>query len=216
MSIRKDLSGLKFNRLTVVGENSISKHGAIKWNCMCECGNASIVRTGALKSGQTKSCGCAQKEAVTKHGMTRTRTHNIWRGMRQRCVDKNSKDYARYGAIGISVCERWEDFSNFLADMGKCPQGMTIERIDNTKGYGPENCKWASWLEQSHNRTNNHSISIGGERLLISQWAKRLGVGDTVIPHRLAMGWDAEKACSTPVKPRNLQTRTSHTSTEVQ
>lgn len=206
----KDLTGLKFNRLTVTSSHGANKHGSIQWNCLCECGKTSVVTSSALNGGYTKSCGCLQKEKVTKHGLTSSRTNNIWRGMNQRCKDKNSKDYAGYGAIGINVCDRWSEFSNFLSDMGVCPTGMTLEREDNSKSYSPENCKWATWKEQAQNRRNNHKITVGSETLLISEWAKRLGVGDSVIPKRLKRGWSAEIACLTPVKPRKRPAKREH------
>lgn len=138
-----------------------------------------------------------------KHGMTRTRTHNIWSGMLQRCNDKNHKDFKSYGAIGITVCEDWTVFTTFLADMGVCPNKMTLERIDNSKGYCPSNCKWATSKEQAGNRKNNHRITIDGVTLLISEWAQRLGCGDTVIPHRLKTGWSERDACFKPVRKKN-------------
>ena len=160
-----DITGETFNRLTVVSKNETTG-----WDCVCSCGNKVFrVTSDKLKSGNTKSCGCLQPEVVSKlnhtHGMSRTPTYYTWVNMRIRCYKEDSDYYYRYGGRGITVCDRWkESFSNFLEDMGPKPEGTSIERLDNDKGYYPENCVWASPLQQALNRSNSVFVTYSGTK----------------------------------------------------
>lgn len=152
---RLDITGHLFGRLTATRFCRVEKEKAV-WSFLCACGTEVEARANDVRSGNTKSCGCLNKErvlaAVTSHTSSYTSTYNIWRQMRQRCANKKHKSYAYYGGRGISVCPRWDNFNNFFADMGERPAGLTLERIDNRRGYGPDNCKWATWLEQAQNK----------------------------------------------------------------
>lgn len=152
---RLDITGHLFGRLTATHFCRVEKEKSV-WSFLCACGTEIEARVNDVRSGNTKSCGCLNKErvlaAVTAHASSYTSTYNIWRQMRQRCSNKKHKSYAYYGGRGISVCTRWDSFNNFFADMGERPAGLTLERIDNSRGYGPDNCKWASWLEQAQNK----------------------------------------------------------------
>ncbi len=140
----------------------------------------------------------------TRHGHCRgnggrgTRTYKKWAGMKARCNCRRpqDKDYARYTARGIKVCERWASFENFFSDMGECPEGMTLERIDNSKGYSPENCRWATWTEQQRNRRDTVFLTAFGESRCLSEWAcdPRCAVRAGTLWYRINCGWDHETA----------------------
>lgn len=120
-----------------------------KWACVCACGNKTAVRGDRLNGGRARSCGCRKK----RHGLTGTPIHGVWMAMRYRCESPKCHAYGDYGGRGIKVCDRWQEFENFYADMGPSYRaGLTLERINNDAGYHPENCKWATRAEQNRNR----------------------------------------------------------------
>jgi hypothetical protein len=162
---RLKLSGKRFGRLLVIREVGQNKHKAVLWECVCDCGNTIIAIGGNLRIGCTNSCGCIKNETTGNlnktHGMAGTPTHGTWKHIIQRCTNLNSKDYKDYGGRGITVCERWLSFENFLEDMGLKPKRFSIDRIDNDRGYFKENCRWASQTIQSRNRRMLKSNKTG-------------------------------------------------------
>ena len=120
--------------------------------------------------------------------------------MFQRCENPNHKSYKNYGGRGISVCARWAEFKNFLADMGVKPKGKTLGRIKNNGNYQPSNCQWESWTEQARNRRTNTLLTHGGQTLTLQEWAEKIGIPRDAIGHRLKLGWPLEKALSIPAR----------------
>lgn len=161
-----DISGQRFGRL--VAKDVVYIDNVRLWRCLCDCGNYTHVNAGKLRIGNTTSCGCWKKAVLgistTKHGMRSARTYGTWKGMRNRCNNPNTADYPRWGGRGIRVCERWDDFANFYADMGEPPVGTTLDRINNDGNYEPDNCRWATRSEQARNqkrqRPRNKTIHI--------------------------------------------------------
>lgn len=142
-----------YGRLTVaVARVAKDRHGAWSATCQCACGGAIEVHHSNLRSGGTVSCGCYSREVRTTHGLTNTLGYSSWRSMMNRCYRLDDIGYAAYGGAGITVCEDWHDVTLFMRDMGVRPKGMSIDRIDGTKGYAPGNCRWATASTQAYNR----------------------------------------------------------------
>lgn len=138
---------------------------------------------------------------IVKHGHAArgamTEIYMIWLTMRKRCSNPKSNGYARYGGRGISVCQRWDEFNNFIADMGERLPGKTLDRKDNDGNYEPSNCRWATRKEQSANSTLTKQIVFNGETKSVRQWEVSLGLGQGALWHRLKNGWSLSKALST-------------------
>jgi hypothetical protein len=132
------------------------------------------------------------------HGMTKTKTYVVWIGLRARCENPRHRAYRNYGGRGIRVCERWGLFSNFLADMGEQPPGMTIERRDNDGNYEPSNCYWTTRAAQNGNKRNTRFLVVNGERTYVCEASRRFGVPTTTLYKRLNKGWTGEQAVFTP------------------
>jgi hypothetical protein len=203
----EDLTGRVFGRLTVI-ERAPSRYKSSYWRCRCECGNVTEHQRGQLLHGTAKSCGCLQREqiaarnaATTTHGLSATRAYGAWKGAMSRCYNVRDDSYSHYGARGIAVCERWHDVRNFFADMGECPAGMSIDRIDVDGNYEPSNCRWATTKEQGRNRRSNDVVTIGGVSRCLSEWAELSGLRQVTLHARIhRYGWTPERAISTPAR----------------
>ena len=126
------------------------------------------------------------------------REYSIWKGMRKRCNNPRCKSFNNYGARGIKICERWNDYSSFLSDMGRCPIGMTLERIDNNGDYQPSNCRWATRKEQNNNKRNHRILEFEGRKQNLAQWATEVGVPASILSNRLRRGWDVKRVLTYP------------------
>lgn len=190
----KDITGQKFGRLTVLKRVENIRTSAA-WLCECDCGNKVTVSGVKLRSGHTQSCTCRQKdrasEANKTHGRSKENVYRVWRGMKERCSDPKHISYTAYGALGIKVCERWvNSFENFITDMGERPEGVkggrfTIERFDVNSDYGPNNCFWATYIEQGQNIKKNVWIEYNGKRKILSDWARYFGVHPSAVTYHL-------------------------------
>lgn len=179
MVVKKEINhcapGHRFGILTVISRSENDKFGRTQWLCECDCGKEHVAAYFRMKSGHTKSCGCIKRGNVT-HGMSDSKTYNSWLGMKQRCNYKGHAEYNRYGGRGIIVCDRWDSFENFLADMGERPDGTSIDRIDSNGNYEPSNCKWSTAAEQQRNRRSNINATVGGITKCIKDWCDELGL----------------------------------------
>lgn len=184
----RDLTGQRFGRLVVIG---IDERNTKKtyWNCLCDCGNIKSVRSDSLQCGAIKSCGCLKREQDKANLVSEQvkksrkfgepyghlRIHNIWANMKSRCFNMSDKRYPDYGGRGITICEEWKnDFMAFYhwSMVSGYDDSLTIDRIDNSKGYFPSNCRWASAKEQSRNRRSNINIKIGNVTKTLTEWCE--------------------------------------------
>lgn len=206
MSRMINLSGLVFGRLTASSlDENCDNSGQRHWFCDCICGNKTRVRASHLRGGKIKSCGCLANELASarlmSHGMYGSRVHRIWSGMLSRCENKNRKSYKNYGGHGVTVCERWHEFENFLADMGEPTTSRhTLDRIKTDGNYEPDNCRWATMLEQQNNRSNNVLVGHGGMEMTIPAWARHTGIPASSIRSRLGRGWTVEMALTQSIR----------------
>lgn len=204
-----DLSGTVFGRLTVIRRaNSAGERP--RWECQCSCGNKCVCRAGDLRGGRSNSCGCLRKEVasevMTTHGLSESSEYRIWSLMLNRCSNPRADGYQNYGGRGISVCERWGAFENFVADMGRRPSASySIDRYpDNDGNYEPDNCRWATRTEQANNTRQNRLVEYEGSVLPLREALRNSGstLDINIVRTRLWLGWDIERALTAPLRQR--------------
>lgn len=133
------------------------------------------------------------------HGKSNTSVYRRWKAMRRRCLNPATDDYKNYGGRGIKICERWDKFENFYADMGDPPAGMTLERRDTNGDYCPDNCYWASWTDQMNNRRNSIFLTLNGRTQTLPMWSREIHIKQSTLLRRHNKGWSDEKVLTTPL-----------------
>jgi hypothetical protein len=198
MSHRLDLVGKWSGRLLALAHAGSNTRGRSQWLCLCSCGEHCVVTAQHFTSGTTAACGCLGRERardrVLTHGESRSPEYASWVGMVHRCTNPRRGDYRYYGGRGITVCSRWLEFRNFLADMGRRPSiRHTLERRDNNAGYSPDNCYWATKGEQARNTRRSVFVSYGGRTQSLADWASELHLPYSTIQTRHRAGWPPEE-----------------------
>lgn len=210
--------GKVFTKLTVLSTTSFKKEGTKKTIpyafCRCECGFEKYIKAWSVITGRLKSCGCIVYEVNrdrATHGLAikgaEHPMYKIWEAMKARCYNPNNKFYSYYGGRGITVCDRWLEKEtgvvNFISDMGPRPTpNHSVDRENNEKGYGPDNCRWATKKEQQSNTRANVWIEYNGEIKTVSQWAEITGINKKTISYRQKEGWGSEEIFRTPSHDR--------------
>ena len=211
-----DLIGKKYGKLTVierVGSKRISAKSSVSlWRCKCDCGGERITPASPLYLKRTTSCGCNRyKERNVRHGhagnahkkLKPSSTYTAWRSMIVRCTEPKCSAYKRYGGRGITVCERWFKFENFLADMGEKPsKNLSLDRIDGNGNYEPSNCRWATSIEQATNRDCVRRLEYQGDIYSLAALARLANCSEEVIRYRLNRGWSVVDAVEKPVRQK--------------
>jgi len=203
-------TGQKFNMLTIIEELPISSNGRV-FNCRCDCGNYKRVLLPHLVRSKIKSCGCYRKSIHTKHGMWKSREYSTWENMLQRCTNPNSKKYDIYGGRGIGVCDEWsKSFEAFYRDMGPRPDNTSLDRIDGSKGYYKENCKWSNPREQLVNVRNfAQFIKYNDVIKTTEEWLNELKLDRGVFKSRVLRGLGFKEAlfCNIDVIVLDINTK---------
>ncbi len=212
----KELIGQRFGRLAVLERWANTPSGGARWRCGCDCGRWSVVRSDSLMRGKTTSCGCLAVECAKASGRSKRRhgksmgggLYTTWQTMKDRCYNPRSNGWARYGARGIVVCERWRnDFGAFRADVGPKPgPSYSLDREDNDGPYDPGNCRWATPETQGNNRRSSRYIEFRGETLTVTEWSRRLDIAENVLRWRLR-SWGTDRSLTEPVRSRSVTSR---------
>ena len=206
------MTAKKLHRWTAISVPLFRKNNRPACLCRCDCGTEKIMVWSIITAGQSKSCGCYNREQSSKkhktHGLSLTPIYTVWKNMRARCERPYSVDYYLYGGRGIKVCERWHTFQNFFDDMGDIPFPLAqIDRIDCDGNYELSNCRWTTATENMRNRRINNYITFEGETHCITEWEEMKGLSRDRIATRLKAGWDLDKAMNTPIKKTGIAAR---------
>lgn len=203
-----DMTGYTRGRIKVIERVGKNKSGNILWRYECSCGGGGITTTDAIR--RISSCGCIKAEngkeyfrkRNTIHGESNTRLYTIWENMINRTTNSKSKDYKNYGGRGITVCQEWKNFLNFKewALNNGYSEELTIDRMENDKGYSPDNCRWADRETQDNNKRQTIMLLYKGKMQSAEQWAKEYNINRSTLIHRLNRGMSIKEALETPIK----------------
>ena len=191
----RDLTGQRFNKLVVEKYNRKTRTCHM-WDCLCDCGKRKTIAHSSLIYGKTLSCGCVLSAVLekrnTRHGLSGTHEYGIWKGIKTRCRNTHTKAFKDYGGRGITMCDEWSNsFDAFIESVGRCPDGfVSIDRIDNNRGYEPGNCRWSTPKEQCRNTRRNVILTVNGESKCIAEWAEITGLPYSRIYARYVRGHD--------------------------
>lgn len=211
-----DLTGEKYGKLTVLKREGKDRQKCLLWKCKCDCGNEIIVRGSSLRNSHTQSCGCHKTERLKKthyiHGKARTKIYKCWKSMIDRCYNENNSSYHNYGGRGIGVCKEWLDGKTGLINFwdwsinNGFDKHLSIDRIDNNKGYAPDNCRWTTMKVQSMNKRNNHNITFQRQTKCMTAWGEDTGLTANCLSARLNhYKWPIEKALTSPSRKHPKQ-----------
>lgn len=191
-----NLIGSRYGRLLVIAFSGKRKNNRY-WECQCDCGVVTVVAGGEICRGTVVSCGCLRKEKATTHGMYKSSEFKIWQKMKSRCFNENHHGYKDYGGRGITVCNRWLKFENFLEDIGNRPSPRhSIDRIDVNGNYEPSNCKWSTLKEQARNKQNTFYIEIDNKKMCLSEFCEVYSLKRSTARWRIKNGWCLAKVIS--------------------
>jgi len=190
--------GNRYGRLVVLVQ-APNRYGNFYWRCKCDCGNTVEISGGNLRGGYSRSCGCLHRELLAarnwRHGLSNSKEYRIWHHAKRRCLDPRVKSFPNYGGRGISMCESWRrSFEAFYRDMGPCPPGKSLDRIDVNGNYEPGNCRWATALEQANNARSNIHLIIAGRFMTLAQAARLHGINYSTLHSRVRHGQSPEEA----------------------
>lgn len=195
-----DLTGQRFGNWLVLKKAISDNHGNDRWFCRCGCGLEKVVVGNNLRRGGSQQCSSCAKII---HGFAKTKLYKVWICMIDRCENSNHLQYEKYGGRGIKICSEWHNFIVFRkwALEHKYKYYLTMDRINNEKGYFPENCRFATSREQQRNRRDNRYLKIGNEVKLLCEWAEKTGINYQVLWQRIKRGWSGNKLLE-PVQRR--------------
>lgn len=202
----KNLTGVRRGLLVALKYIGTMENRHARWLCQCDCGNMHEVDGATFLRWMCRSCGCYRdkisQESHTTHGKTNTPEYQVWLGIIKRTEDPTHQSWKNYGGRGLKMCDKWRNsFEAFLADVGLRPsKGHSLDRLNNSLGYFPENCAWKTSVQQARNRRNNHLITYKNETITLAEMTERLGFTKHMLRQRLNSGMTVEEAVETPHK----------------
>lgn len=199
---RSDLTGRRFGKVIVVSRTAKrNKYNCVIWECLCDCGKRFESTRTEIK--RASSCTCAFGKHFIRHGLSGTPEYVIWKGIRARCFNPKHRGYQNYGGRGILMSANWNDFSQFLKDVGLRPSPKhTLDCINNDGNYEPGNCKWATKREQAGNTRRSKLITYNGVTKCVAEWARTTGVLQGTLLVRINSGWTPPKLFTLPCHPK--------------